>query len=130
MLEHVALNQTRFNIPGVAPDSRGVVMGKQGALLFASVDRLVGFFRIFCYASSLDDLRPTLKIYQVRTLLGSRESVLLFHPTTSFLLDRAARIPQLLGGLCSPGSGKPFVQSRDSASPLGYDPDALYPEPA
>ena len=25
MLEHVALNQTRFNTPGVAPDNRGFV---------------------------------------------------------------------------------------------------------
>ena len=31
MLEHVALNQTRFNTPGVAPDNRGILMGKQGA---------------------------------------------------------------------------------------------------
>ena len=43
MLEHVALTQTRFNTPGVAPDNRGILMGKQGAVLFASVDRLVGF---------------------------------------------------------------------------------------
>src|SRR5262249_2290869 len=130
MLEHVALNQTRFNIPGVAPDSRGVVMGKQGALLFASVDRLAGFFRLFCDDSSMDDPLPTLKLSQVRTLPGSREFLVLFHATSSYLLDRSARIAQLLGGLCFTGSGKHFVQYRDSASPLGYDTDALYTEPA
>ena len=64
-IEHVALNQTRFNTPGVAPDNRGVLLGKQGALLFASVDRLVGFFRIFCDESSMDDLLPKLKIESV-----------------------------------------------------------------
>src|SRR6266436_9047449 len=78
MLEHVALNQTRFNTPGVAPDNRGILMGKQGALLFASVDRLVGFFRVFCDESPMDDIYPKLKIHQVRTPLESREFVVLF----------------------------------------------------
>jgi hypothetical protein len=125
MLEHVALNQTRFNTPGVAPDNRGVLMGKQGALLFASVDRLVAFFRIFCDESSIDDVLPKLKIHQVRTPLESRELLVLFHAGSSYLLDRAARIVGLVGGLTFTGSGKHFVKYRDDASPLGYDVRAL-----
>lgn len=130
MLDHVALNQTRFNAPGVAPDNRGVLIGKQGALLFASVDRLVGFFRVFCDESSMDDLYPKLKIHQVRTPLESREFLVLFHASSSYLLDRCARIARLFGGLPFTGSGKHYVKYRDDASPLGYDIGALHGDPA
>ena len=130
MLEPVALNQTRFNVPGVAPDNRGVVLGKQGALLFASVDRLVGFFRIFLDESSADELLPKLKIYQVRTPLMSREFLVLYAASTSYLCDRTARIAALLGGIAFTGAGKHFVKYRDAAAPLGYDATALWGEPA
>src|SRR6516164_10559550 len=103
MLEHVALNQTRFNTPGVAPDNRGILLGKMGALLFASVDRLVGFFRVFCDESSMDDLLPKLKIHQVRTPLMSREFLVLFHAASSYLVDRTARIASIMGGLTFTG---------------------------
>jgi hypothetical protein len=126
MLEHVALNQTRFNAPGVSPDNRGVLLGKQGALLFSSVDRLVGFFRVYCDESSMDDLLPKLKIHQVRTPLESREFLVLFHAASSYLVDRAARIAQLFAGLAFTGSGKHYVKYRDNASPLGYDIGALH----
>jgi hypothetical protein len=130
VLEAVALNQTRFNTPGIAPDNRGVVLGKQCALLFASVDRLVGFFRVFCDESSLDELLPKLKIHQVRTPLESREFLVLFAATSSYLGDRAARIAGLFGGLAFTGSGKHYVKYRDARSPLGYDVAALHGEPA
>src|SRR4051812_22977362 len=130
MLEHVALNQTRFNTPGVSPDNRGVLLGKQGALLFSSVDRLVGFFRVFCDESSMDDIVAKLKIHQVRTPLESREFLVFFHASTSYLLDRAARIAGLFGGLSFTGSGKHFVKYRDARSPLGYDVGALHTDAA
>jgi hypothetical protein len=130
MLEPVALNQTRFNTPGVAPDNRGVVLGKMGALLFASVDRLVGFFRVFCDESSMDDLLPKLKIHQVRTPLMSREFLVLFHAASSYLVDRTARIASIMGGLTFTGSSKHFVKYRDATSPLGYDVTALHGDPA
>jgi hypothetical protein len=125
MLEKVALHQTRFNTPGVAPDTRGVLLGKQGAVLFSSVDRLVAFFRILSEESPLDDLLPTLKILQVKGPLASRELLVVFHAASSYLVDRAARIALLLGGLTFTGSGKHFVKYRDEASPLGYDVDQL-----
>jgi FtsH ternary system domain X7 len=128
MLERVVLNQTRFNTPGVQPDNRGVLLGKQGALLFSSVDRLVGFFRVFCDESSMDDLLPKLKIHQVRSPLEAREFLVFFHAASSYLVDRAARIAGLFGGLAFTGSGKHYVKYRDNASPLGYDVDALHGE--
>jgi hypothetical protein len=130
MLEHVALNQTRFNTPGVAPDNRGILMGKQGALLFASVDRLVGFFRVFCDESPMDDIYPKLKIHQVRTPLESREFLILFSASSSYLMDRASRIARLFGGQAFTGSGKHYVKYRDDFSPLGYDIGALHAEGA
>src|SRR5581483_10130494 len=130
MLENVALHQTRFNTPGVQPDNRGIVLGKQGALLFSSVDRLVGFFRVFCDESSMDDLLPKLKIHQVLSPLQSRELLVLFHATSSYLMDRAGRIAGLFGGLAFTGSGKHYVKYRDGASPLGYDIAALHGDPA
>ncbi len=72
MLDPVALNQARFNTPQVTPDNRGIVLGKLGALLFASVDRMVGFFRVFCDETSIDELLPKLSIVQVQSALGSR----------------------------------------------------------
>jgi hypothetical protein len=130
MLEPVALNQTRFNVPGVAPDNRGVLLGKQGAVLFASVDRLVGFFRVFCDESSMDELLPKLKIHQVRTPLMAREFLVLFAAPSSYLLDRASRIAAIMGGLAFTGAGKHFVKYRDGQSPLGYDATALHAEQA
>jgi hypothetical protein len=128
MLERVALNQTRFNVPGVAPDNRGILLGKQAVVLFASVDRLVGFLRVLGDEGSLDDLLPKLKIHQVRSHLGSRELLVLFHAATSYLVDRAARAAGLFGGLAFTGSGKHFVKYRDDHSPLGYDVGSLLGE--
>ena len=131
MLEPVALNQTRFNAPGVAPDNRGVVLGKQGALLFASVDRLVGFFRIFCDESSMDELSaqaqdpPGAHAADVARVPGASTRR---RRRTSSTAPRASR--RSSAGSRFTGSGKHFVKYRDTASPLGYDATALYAEPA
>ena len=121
MLDPVALHQTRFNTPGVVPDGRGVLLGKQGALLFPSVDALVGFFRVFGEEASLDEIIPKLRIEEVRAQSGGRQFLVLFHAASSYLVDRSARIATLVGGLAFTGSGKHFVRYRDTRSPLGYD---------
>jgi hypothetical protein len=127
-LEHVALNQTGFKVPGVAPDARGVVLGKQGALLLPSLERLVSFFRLLCQGPSLADLLPGLRIYEVRTRLTAREHLVLLPAQSSYLLDRCARAGALCGGLLCTGSGRHFVKYRDRASPLGYDVTSLSTE--
>ena len=58
MLERVAQGQTRFSVPGVAPDARGIVLGRLGALLFPSLDGVVGWLRLYAGEDSLDDLLP------------------------------------------------------------------------
>ena len=129
MLDPVALHQTRFNVPGLLPDGRGVLLGKQGALSFPSVDALVGFFRIFGEEASLDELLPKLRIEEVRGQAGARQFLVLFAAASSYLTDRASRIAVLLGGLGYTGAGKHFVRYRDARSPLGYDARALSSEP-
>ena len=128
MLEPVILHQSRFNAPGIAPDARGVVLGKQGAVLFQSLDALVGWFRILSDEVTLDDLLPSLGIHEVRSTTESLSFLVEFHAESSYLLDRAARVAALLGALCFTGSGKHLVKYRDAASPLGYDVDAVLPE--
>lgn len=128
MLVPVALNQTGFKIPGVAPDARGVLLGKQGAVLLGSLEQAVAFFRLLSEESTLDDILPSLHIHQVRSRLESQELLILLHASSSYLLDRCARVAALLSGLCCTGAGRHFVKYRDRASPLGYDSDELYGE--
>src|SRR5262249_5262612 len=94
-------------------------------VLFAGVDTLVGWLRVLSDEIPLDDLLPSLAIHEVRSSLQSLAFLVLFHAESSYLLDRAARIAALLGGLTFPGSGKPLVRYRDTESPLGYDIDAI-----
>lgn len=129
MLEPVTLHQTRFNAPGLTPDARGVALGRQGAVLFPSLDALVSFFRVLSDEVTLDDLLPSLALHEARGPTGSLAFLVLFQAETSYVLDRAARVASLLGGLTFTGSGKHLVKYRDAASPLGYDVDALSGEP-
>jgi hypothetical protein len=123
MLQRVALGQVRFNVPGLTVDARGVVGGKQLAVRFAAMDRLVGFFRVLAAEQSLDDLQPGLRIVYARGTAGTREAVVFLPASTSSsqLGDVVARAARLAGGQCFTGSGKHFVQFRDAAAPLGYD---------
>jgi hypothetical protein len=131
MLQRVALGQVRFNLPGLSVDARGVVGGKQLAVRFAAMDRLVGFFRALAAEQSLDDLQPGLRIVYARGTAGTREAVVLLPASTSSsqLGDVVARAARLAGGQCFTGSGKHFVQFRDPGAPLGYDAAATSQEP-
>jgi hypothetical protein len=123
MLQRVALGQVRFNIPGLTPDARGVVGGKQLAARFASMDRLVAFLRALSAELSLDDLQPGLRIVYARGSAGTREAIALMPATSASAQvgEVVARAARLAGGQCFTGSGKHFVQFRDAGAPLGYD---------
>ena len=132
MLQRVALGQVRFNLPGLAVDGRGVVGGKQLAVRFAAMDRLVAFFRALAAEQSLDDLQPGLRIVYARGTAGTREAVVLLPASTSSsqLGDVVARAARLAGGQCFTGTGRHFVQFRDAGAPLGYDAAAASAEEA
>jgi hypothetical protein len=126
MLQRVALGQVRFNLPGLTIDARGVVGGKQLAVRFAALDRLVAFFRALAGQQSLDDLQPGLRIVYARGTAGTREAIV-FLPSSassSQLGDVVARAARFAGGQCFTGSGKHFVLFRDAGAPLGYDASA------
>jgi hypothetical protein len=130
MLQRVALGQVRFNLPGLVVDGRGVVVGRQLAVRFGAIDRLVSFFRILSAEQSLDDLQPGLRILQARASAGTREAIVVLPAGSAHLGDTAARVARMAGGQSFTGNGKHFVQYRDARAPLGYDASALSQEAA
>jgi hypothetical protein len=129
MLQRVALGQVRFNLPGLAVDGRGVVAGRQLAVRFGAIDRLVSFFRLLSAEQSLDDLQPGLRILQARASAGTREAIVVLPAGSSHLAETAARVARMAGGQTFTGNGKHFVQYRDARAPLGYDAAAISQEP-
>ena len=120
-LEHVAHGQTRFVTPGVAPDPRGVVMGRFCLLVFPSLEGVVSWLRVFSHEASIDELVAGLEILRVRTPLMSREMMIKIPSVSSYTADRAARVARLVGGTIYTGTAKHFVKYRDDRSPYGYD---------
>lgn len=121
MLEHVSLGQARFMTPGIAPDSRGVVLGRYGLIQFSTLEGVVSWLRIYSAEASLDELLSGMQILRVRSPLQSRELLLRVPATTSYQMDAVARTARLVGGTMFTGTGKHFVKYRDDRSPYGYD---------
>jgi hypothetical protein len=130
VLEHVTLGQTRFSMPGVSTDARGVVMGKLGLLSFPALDGAVRWLRLYADEDSLDDLLPGLRIVRAATAMKSRACLVLVPASSSYVLDRAARCARLAGGATYTGTSKHFVRYRDERSPYGYDVADLGPATA
>jgi hypothetical protein len=130
MLEHVALGQSRFITPGVAPDPRGVILGRFALLVFPTLEGVVSWFRLYSAESSLDDLIPGMQITRARTPLASREMLLKIPASSSYAVDRAARCANLVGGTTYTGTTKHFVKYRDERSPYGYDATEISALPA
>jgi hypothetical protein len=120
-LEHVAQGQTRFFTPGVAPDPRGIVLGRYCVMTFATLEGAVSWFRLYASEAALDELLSNLTITKCRTALGSREIVVQIPAVSSYAADRAARLCRLVGGVIYTGTAKHFVKYRDDRSPYGYD---------
>jgi hypothetical protein len=121
ILERAALHQTRFRTPGIAPDSRGVVVGSKGVLLFGSLDRVVAFFRAYGDEGSLDEVLPTLSIRRVISPLRTKEVLVILAAESSYRMDRVAAVARLAGGEAFTGTTRHFVKYRDASAPLGYD---------
>ena len=120
-LEHVAQGQTRFFTPGVAPDPRGILLGRYAVMTFATLEGAVSWFRLYSSEASLDELLANLTIMKCKTALGGREIVVQIPAVTSYAIDRAARLCRLVGGAIYTGTAKHFVKYRDDRSPYGYD---------
>jgi hypothetical protein len=120
-LEHVAQGQTRFFTPGVAPDPRGILLGRFAVMTFATLEGAVSWFRLYASEAAFDDLLAGLAITKVRTALGGREILIQIPAISSYACDRAARLARLVGGAIYTGTAKHFVKYRDDRSPFGYD---------
>lgn len=120
-LEHVAQGQTRFFTPGVAPDPRGILLGRYIVMTFATLEGAVSWFRLYSSEAALDELLAHLTITKCRTALGGREIVVQIPAVSSYAADRAARLSRLVGGGVYTGTAKHFVKYRDDRSPYGYD---------
>jgi hypothetical protein len=129
MLERVALGQSRFMTPGVAPDPRGVLLGRYGLMLFPTLEGVVSWFRLYSAEAALDELLPELEIHQARTPLGSREMLVRIPAASSYAMDRASRCARLVGGATYTGTSKHFVKYRDDRSPYGYDAAEIHALP-
>ena len=130
ILERAALHQTRFRTPGIAPDTRGVVLGSKGVLLFSSLDRVVAFFRAYGDEGSLDEVLPTLSIRRVTSPLRTKEVLVTLAAESSYRMDRIAAVARLAGGEAFTGTTRHFVKYRDASAPLGYDVVSLGETPA
>jgi hypothetical protein len=120
-LEHVAQGQTRFFTPGVAPDPRGILLGRFCLMTFPTLEGAVSWLRLYSAEASLDELMANLTITKAKTELGSREIVIQIPAVSSYAADRAARLCRLVGGAIYTGTAKHFVKYRDDRSPYGYD---------
>jgi len=120
-LEHVAQGQTRFFTPGVAPDPRGILLGRFCLMTFPTLEGAVSWLRLYSAEASLDELLAALTITKARTALGGREIVVQIPAVSSYAADRSARLARLVGGAIYTGTAKHFVKYRDDRSPYGYD---------
>ena len=120
-LEHVAQGQTRFFTPGVAPDPRGILLGRSCLMTFPTLEGAVSWLRLYSAEASLDELMAGLTITKAKTALGSREIIVQIPAVSSYAADRAARLARLVGGAIYTGTAKHYVKYRDDRSPYGYD---------
>jgi hypothetical protein len=105
----------------VAPDPRGILLGRFNLMTFATLEGAVSWFRLYSSEASLDELLANLTIIKCRTALGSREIVVQIPAVSSYAADRSARLARLVGGAIYTGTAKHYVKYRDDRSPYGYD---------
>jgi hypothetical protein len=121
LLEPIAAGQTRFHMQGVAPDGRGIAVGRETLLVFPSLDRLVAFLGAYSEECSLDDLIPSLTLERARRDGGGQALLLRCAGGDSYALDRLGRMTTAVHGQLFTGSGTIFVRYRDRFAPFGYD---------
>ena len=121
LLEPIAAGQTRFRMQGLAPDARGVAVGRETLAVFAGLDRLVSFLGAYSEESSLDDLIPTMTLERARQGGGGHAILLRCAGADSYALDRLQRLVSAVRGELYVGGGTTFVRYRQRAAPFGYD---------
>ncbi|MEW5850353.1 MAG: hypothetical protein AB2A00_16305 [Myxococcota bacterium] len=130
MIEPVALGQSRFHLPGLAADERGVAMGRRLLAIFPDMPSTVGFFRTISRTGALKELLPSLTLEEAVGQGGLREVAVGFEVAGSYAADPCAAAARAHKGLVFTGTLRHYVPYRDSARPLGCDvaePGAVLP---
>lgn len=121
ILEPVAAGQTRFRMQGLAPDSRGIAVGREALIVFESLDRCVSFLGAYGMEASLDDLLPSTTLERGKRTGGGSALLLRCEAADGYGLDRLARLAGAARSQLYVGAGSVFVRARESTAPFGYD---------
>jgi len=121
LLEPVAAGQTRFRMQGLAPDARGIAIGRESLLVFPTIDRLVAFLGAYSEEASIDDLVPTMTLEHARRSGGGNALLLRCASGDGYALDRLSRLAGATRGRLYTGGGSTFVSWRERGAPFGYD---------
>ncbi len=121
LLEPVAAGQTRFRMQGLAPDARGIAIGRELLLAFPSLDWLVSFLGAYSDEASLDDLIPTMTLEHAKRAGGGHAMVVRCAAVDGYAVDRLARLATAARGQLYTGAGSVFVRWRERDAPFGYD---------
>lgn len=121
LLEPVAAGQTRFRMQGLAPDARGIAVGRETLVVLPSLDRLVAFLGAYSDEASLDDLVPTMTLERVSRDGGGHALLMRCAARDGYAVDRLARLAAAATGQAYTGSGSLFIRGREREAPFGYD---------
>lgn len=121
ILEPVAAGQTRFRMQGLAPDARGIAVGREALIVFESLDRCVAFLGAYSVEASLDDLLPSMTLERARRGGGGTALLMRVDAGDGYVLDRLSRLAGASRSQLYPGAGSVFVRYRESQAPFGYD---------
>jgi hypothetical protein len=120
-LEPVAAGQTRFRMQGLAPDARGIAVGREALIVFESLDRCVAFLGAYSVEASLDDLLPTMTLERGARPGGGGALLLRCEASDGYALDRLSRLAGAARSQLYAGAGSVFVRYREARAPFGFD---------
>lgn len=121
LLEPVSAGQTRFRMQGLAPDARGIAVGRETLVVLPSLDRLVAFLGAYSDEASLDDLVPTMTLERVSRDGGGHALLMRCAARDGYAADRLARLAAATSGQAYTGSGSLFIRGRERDAPFGHD---------
>jgi hypothetical protein len=121
MIEAVVLGQTRFHVPGLAADERGVAVGRRLLCLFTDRPHLLGFLRSLSRAGALKDILSSVLMEELATLQGGRDVAVSFDVASSYGAEPCAAAARAHQALVLTGNQRQFVPYRDARRPLGCD---------
>ncbi|HWB80249.1 MAG TPA: hypothetical protein VG755_35025, partial [Nannocystaceae bacterium] len=121
LLEPVAAGQTRFRMQGLAPDARGIAIGREVLVVLPSIDALVSFLGAYSDEASLDDLLPTMTLEHAKRSGGGHATLVRCSSSDGYAVDRLARLAGAARGQLYTGGGSTFVHWRERDAPFGYD---------